>query len=395
MGNRWKPLLAVLTGTVLAVVSASADTNTISARPGAVNYIEGAVSVNDKPVSAKELRTVFLSTNDTLTTSADGRAEVLLTPGVFLRVGQDSEVRLVSPSLIDTQVELINGEAMVEASGLVKDNNLQIIDHGTITTIKKNGLYHFSAGNPPRVSVFDGKAQVELGDKKVDLKKGRQAILADGSKAEKFDRKKTDELYAWSNVRSAYEAQSSYHAAQLASAAYGGDAGLGSGFGPGYSPGWFWNSAFNSYAWLPGSGAFFSPFGYGFYSPGIVGYAPVVYARPGWNGGRGNGNRPGNGWQGRPNPGNGAPIPVRPGAGNWHGSPGAGAGNWHGNPGAGASGWHGGGPGGGGWRGGGGAGASSPGSRPSMGGGGGGGMRGGGGSGASRGGGGGGGMRGK
>ena len=359
MNTILRPSLAVLAAICLSAVSLTAQENTISAKPGAVNYVEGSVLLNGKPLPSKGLRNIFLGANDVLSTD-QGRAEVLLTPGVYLRVGENSEVRMVAASLIDTKVELMQGEAMIEATGLVKDNNLEVLDHGTVTTVKKNGLYRFTADNPPTVAVFDGKARVEMGDRKVDLKKGRETVLAANLKAKKFDRKRTDDLYAWSNVRSEYQAAVSYRMARSANAGTLGA--MGYGFGPGrFSSGWYWDNGFSSWGWLPGSGAFSSPFGYGFYSPGLVGYAPVVISP--LYGARGYGYR---GGHRRLNPpsttGSGvvsAPVPRRPGG--WNGSHG-GAGIGMGNA--------------GGWRGGGGPGMGSHpsmngGGRPSFGGGGG------------------------
>jgi hypothetical protein len=160
---------------------------------------------------------------------------------------------------------------------LVKDNNIQIIDHGSSTSIEKNGLYRFTADNPPTAAVLDGKASVAFGDRKINLKKGKQTVLAENLKAEKFDTKKEDSLYAWSNLRSEYEAAASYRVSQ---SAYNSSLGRWRGFGyNGFSgPGWYWDNGFNSWAWLPGAGAFYNPFGYGFYSPGLVMNAPVVFA---------------------------------------------------------------------------------------------------------------------
>jgi hypothetical protein len=126
----------------------------------------------------------------------------------------------------------------------------------------------------------------------VEIGKGNELLLNDQLKQQKFDTKKEDELFAWSNVRSESDAASSYQTASNVSAmgfnSFGGNFG---GFGPyGNSlvgPGWYWNSGFNSYAWLPGSGAFFSPFGYGFYGAGLVGYAPVMRVPIGGGGGGG------------------------------------------------------------------------------------------------------------
>jgi len=77
---------------------------------------------------------------------------MLLTPGVLLRLGPNSQVRMVSPNLTDTRVEVLRGTAMVEATDLHKENNIRVLDHGVTTILVKNGLYDFDADNPEFVS---------------------------------------------------------------------------------------------------------------------------------------------------------------------------------------------------------------------------------------------------
>ncbi len=299
MKRVWQKSATVLAGLLVTAMYATPQAYTVSAKPGAVNYIEGHAYLNGQPLSDKGLRATFLNANDTLSTDA-GKAEILLTPGVFLRIGDNSQVRIISPSLTGTQLEVKRGEAMIEADGLLKENNIQVIDHGASITIEKNGLYRFTADDNPTAAVIDGKAEVYVGDKKTDIGKGHEIVLAD-LKEQKFDTKKEDDLYAWSNVRSEYDAATSYQSAKSLSAnsfsAWG-----GYGFDPMYGPGWYWNSAFNGWGWLPGDGAFFSPFGYGFYGAGYLPYAPVVVAPVGgWHNGH---------WTGRH--GTTATVPVNP-----------------------------------------------------------------------------------
>jgi hypothetical protein len=281
----------MLAGFLLAAMYAMPQAYTVSARPGGVNYIEGNVFLNGSPLSEKNIKATFLNANDTLSTDL-GKAEVLLTPGVFLRVGDNSQVRMISPLLTNTQLEVGRGEVMIEAAGLVKENNIQIIDHGGSITIQKNGLYRIIADEPPRAAVLEGKAEVYFGEQKIELGKGRETVIGETLKAQKFDKKKEDELYAWSNVRSEYDAAASYQVAKNVGNRGGG---LGYGYGGWSGPGWYWDNGFSSWAWLPGTGACYSPFGWGFYSPGVVAYAPVVVApvyRGGhWVPGSGSGNR--------------------------------------------------------------------------------------------------------
>ncbi len=278
--------IKILTGVFATAICAMPQNYTISAKPGGVNYVEGNVFIDGKAVSPQNLKATFVNANETISTDI-GKAEVLLSPGVFLRLGENSRVHMVSPSLINTQLELKAGEMMVEADDIVKDSQVTVLDHGGSVLIDRNGLYKFTAGDSATVAVLEGKLNVLNGDRKTEIGKGHEAILADASlKTKKFDPKAEDELYAWSNVRSEYNAASSYQAAQDVNASsYGGVWG-GYGFSGFSNPGWFWNSGFNSWAWLPGSGAYYSPFGYGFYSPMAVGYAPVMYA-PIYGGGGG------------------------------------------------------------------------------------------------------------
>jgi FecR protein len=305
-----KGTVAATAGLLFTAAAALAQNYTISAKPGVVNYIEGITYLNGSKLSDQAVRATFLKAGDSLSTAA-GKAEVLLTPGVFLRIGENSEVHMISPTLTNTQLEIVRGEAILEAAGLLKDNSIQVTDHGAVITVEKNGLYRFKADDPPSAAVLEGKALVNFGENKIELNKDRETILGAALKAQKFNPKQEDELYAWSNVRSEYEAAASYQSAKSASLNnYGG--GWGDfGYSGFYGPGWFWNSAFNSYAWLPANGAFYSPFGWGFYSPGVVGYAPVVTV-PVYRGGTWNGT-PNPNWKGRHWNGSSttATVPIR------------------------------------------------------------------------------------
>src|SRR5215469_16563907 len=81
------------------------STTSRSARPGTVNYVEGQVSLDNQTLDEKSVGSTEIDAGQSLTTE-NGKAEVLLTPGVFLRLGSESSVRMISSSLIDTQVEL-------------------------------------------------------------------------------------------------------------------------------------------------------------------------------------------------------------------------------------------------------------------------------------------------
>jgi len=270
MFDKCNLLTKLLSMSALFALAAFADTHaagTVSAIPGTLNYVEGSVSVNGQPVTNESVGKAAVGQDQVLSTT-QGKAEMLLTPGVFLRLGDNSSVRMVSPNLTDTRVALLNGEAMVEVAQIFKENHLQVGINGTTTDLVKRGLYEFNADHP-QVAVYDGEAKVLAGDREVKVKKGHEAELTGSVQVAKFNSKtQQDQLYAWSNLRSEYEAQAS---AQSAHAIYVGG-------GPWwYGPGWYWNPWWDTYGFLPGDGILYSPFGWPFFSPAFAYYAPVYY----------------------------------------------------------------------------------------------------------------------
>jgi hypothetical protein len=67
---------------------------------------------------------IELEKGQTLTTGS-GKVEVLLTPGVFLRVADNSSVRMISPDLGNTEVAVEKGRAAVEVLEIRKENNIR------------------------------------------------------------------------------------------------------------------------------------------------------------------------------------------------------------------------------------------------------------------------------
>jgi hypothetical protein len=253
-----------------AILSAPAWAAT-PALPGTLNYVEGQAAVGSEALNAKSIGSVTLQSGQTLTTET-GRAEILLTPGVFLRVGDNSSATMVSPSLTNTMVSLNKGQAMVEVAEIYKDNLLRVQQDGATTQLLKTGLYGFDANNGD-VRVFKGEALVQDGDQNVKVKGGRELDLNNTGnlKARKFNKSayEQSDLYRFSNLRSQYLAEANINSARIYI-----------GGGPGwYGAGWYWNPFFTAYTWIPGDGIFYSPFGWGFYSPWFVSYAPFYYGR--------------------------------------------------------------------------------------------------------------------
>ena len=83
--------------------SPNGSTNYRNARPGTLNYVEGKVSLDGQALDAKSIGSTEIDPGQVLTTD-NGKAEILLTPGVFLRLGSDSSVRMVDSGSPETRL---------------------------------------------------------------------------------------------------------------------------------------------------------------------------------------------------------------------------------------------------------------------------------------------------
>src|SRR5690242_13801750 len=80
---------------VALVASAQSPATVSSAIPGSINYIEGQASVGMYPIAPDQMGAVRVDMGQVLSTG-EGKAEMLLTPGVFLRVGHHSAVSMIA-----------------------------------------------------------------------------------------------------------------------------------------------------------------------------------------------------------------------------------------------------------------------------------------------------------
>ena len=125
-------------------------------------------------------------------TTATGKAEVLLTPGVYLRVDSNSAVKIVSPDLAQTSVEVDKGRAGVEVDYIQKENDLEIADRDVNTRLLQKGYYEFNA-NHPEVRVFSGKAAVEVADGETrDVKAHHELMLASDANGKPLAKEKPE-----------------------------------------------------------------------------------------------------------------------------------------------------------------------------------------------------------
>jgi hypothetical protein len=133
--------------------------------------------------------------------TANGRAEVLLGPGVFLRLGDQGAIVMSSNRLEDTQVEVQQGTALVEVVGMPKGSDVHVVVGSTRTAFNGIGLHRFEADSK-ELRVFGGHAEVVAGAQKVEAGRGKVVHLEDSLSVSSFDPTRKDALHQWAARRS-------------------------------------------------------------------------------------------------------------------------------------------------------------------------------------------------
>jgi len=282
----------LLSAAVLAAFSVAANAQSVvSAHSGTLHYFEGVVTIDDKAAEQHPGKFNEIKENGVLRTEL-GRAEVLLTPGVFLRVGENSAIKILDNRLLSTRVELLSGTVIVESDdpdASVKDPAVTIVYKDYQIQPVKFGLFELSA-DANQMKVFKGQATVVAGGNRAVVKDGRMMPFSAALLTEKFDEKNVDDLYLWTRDRSAH-----LSAANMASARSLNNKGYtnyslmngqmsGFGYAPGFGGNWFYNSFLGMFTYIPYGGTVWSPFGYGYFSPLSI-YSYYSPSRYNWNGG--------------------------------------------------------------------------------------------------------------
>jgi hypothetical protein len=180
----------------------------VSAKAGGVNAVTGGASMRHRNTEWLQLTIKEdLEAGDVVKTGVDGRVEMLLNPGSYMRLGENSEFELADNSLENLEVRLIRGTAIVEVTG-ADDAELfiGITTPHTRMSIVRRGLYRVSVvpGNTTELIVRKGRVMLE--DSHTKVKGGNKVVFSSNSfsvaKLEKAEKKAADVLDSWSKDRS-------------------------------------------------------------------------------------------------------------------------------------------------------------------------------------------------
>ncbi|HWP42058.1 MAG TPA: FecR domain-containing protein, partial [Blastocatellia bacterium] len=142
----------------------------ISVRAGAVNIVEGDVTFqNENGKWDLLIAGDSLSDGNRVKTGQDGRAEILLSPGSYLRLSKNTEIVFTETALDRLKIEVLNGCAYVEAARTDWDPGLL----ATVVTpqgeffIAKGGLYRFNVTPDNRTEALVRKGRLLMRDSSI------------------------------------------------------------------------------------------------------------------------------------------------------------------------------------------------------------------------------------
>ena len=186
--------LAVFAATLLPLSAQSV----ISTHSGLIHFFEGEVYLGDQSLEPHLGRFPSVPQGAELRT-AKGRAEVLLTPGVFLRMGDRSAIRLVANELADTQVELETGSVIVDSGEPNLNTSVTLIYKNWKVHFLQKGAYRIDA-DPPRLWVRQGQAEVlsGVGEQPISVEHGMNLPFAGVLVPEQAREPFQDALSDWS-----------------------------------------------------------------------------------------------------------------------------------------------------------------------------------------------------
>ena len=179
----------------------------ISATAGGVNAVDGRVTVTRAGKSQLLTARDDLSAGDLVTTGAASQVEILLNPGSYLRVGENSVFEFADNSLANLRVRLIKGSAIVEATGL--DNtelHITIVTEQAQVLVLRRGVYRINAApDSTGLLVRKGRALVNGNSNNIfssDARSGSEVVFRGGSfVATKLGKKQQDQFDDWSKTR--------------------------------------------------------------------------------------------------------------------------------------------------------------------------------------------------
>jgi hypothetical protein len=182
---------------LVSAVCASAQL-IVSARAGLIDFSLGSVNLNGERLHPGN-KLHQMQPGQTLSTGK-GRVELLLAPGIMMRLGDDTAIRIEDTDLDDTRVVIEKGSAFIEVVEVERDSRLRVFLGESEVEFRRTGLYRFESA-PARLRVYGGEAVVLRGGGQMAARRG-QAIDLNALELCEWEPGPTDTLHSWSAQRS-------------------------------------------------------------------------------------------------------------------------------------------------------------------------------------------------
>lgn len=173
----------------------------VSAKSGVINFIQGKVQVlrakepdaAETPKLNKELRY-----GDHVTTETNSRTEILLNPGCYLRLGEQSEVVFLFDDVDRSELKLLRGSAVLEASAIQAP--ISVETPKAKFEIDREGLYRFNVVDGGKADVSVRRGRLSVGN--TAIKEGKRALVEGETAAiAKLNKNDVDGFDEWSKDR--------------------------------------------------------------------------------------------------------------------------------------------------------------------------------------------------
>ncbi len=172
----------------------------VSARSGMVHFAQGQVFLDDQQLDRKSGSFPIIKEGSTFRT-AKGRAEVLLTPGAFLRLDDNSSIRMVSTELADTRLIFVSGSAILDLTDAAPANSAITITYKDVRTrFPKKGVYRLDADTGV-LQAYSGEAEATYNGQKTQLDPSHLYFCWLGLQTYKLGNGTEDEFYDWASDR--------------------------------------------------------------------------------------------------------------------------------------------------------------------------------------------------
>lgn len=168
----------------------------VSATAGLLYMAEGEVYLDDKPLRPVSGVLLHVEQNHRVSTGA-GRTELLLSPGNYLLLGENAEVRMLRVGLTDVCVEALRGSVLLDARRLKKKSKVELRCGETRITVGNRGAYRLVCGpGALQLKTFSGSALVRAEGSEHTVGSGHLFESADRL-VKAFDRKRLDGFELW------------------------------------------------------------------------------------------------------------------------------------------------------------------------------------------------------